>query len=317
MGGFPVWTLAGMGLAGFIALIIILAAYLAQSPGFLHRFRLVDTRFSRAGRRLTGIGVAFLLLEFGFFLAGVPVVGEPTPEAVAVATQLVVVTATADPNALSEAEEAAVFPTFTPTGLPQTGAFALPDGDDDEPEEASVESDGEAGVGAENENDAPVISSATSEAEAEAEDEQDDSTQTPAPSAAGLSDEESDEATETPTQTSTPRPTNTPTATRTPTNTPTASPTPTSTPTQTLTPTPVADVNRVEVNIPGSLIWIYRIPGNQRLEMVFNGDELILESGRAIQGGVEWQEIRTLSGIKGWIEVDAILPETDAGEESG
>lgn len=322
MGGFPVWTLWGMGLSGLLALLVILAAYFAQSPAFLHRFRLLETGFSRASRRLTGSGVALLLLMLGFFLAGVPVEDPSNAGGATVATQIVVVTATPDPVEITIFDtpetELEPLPTSTPgPEQPRTGAFALPDsGDEDEENEIEADVDSteelaepsEADGSSDLEPTSPAIPTATALAEAEEGelDENGDSDN------ADPEDGE-DSATETPT--TTPRASGTPSPTATATTRPTNTPTPTTTPTPTLTPTPLADDDRVTVNIPGSLIWIYRVPGNQRLEIVYNGDELLVENGRAILGGTEWREVRTLTGIRGWIDISAIQIEDETDTE--
>ncbi|KAA3655882.1 MAG: hypothetical protein DWQ04_32675, partial [Chloroflexi bacterium] len=79
--GFPTWTLIGMGVTGFGALIAITLAYVAQLPRFLTRIGLAGARLDLRIRELTGLALAMVLLAFGFFLAGVPlgiVEGETT-----------------------------------------------------------------------------------------------------------------------------------------------------------------------------------------------------------------------------------------------
>ncbi|MCL4805106.1 MAG: hypothetical protein KJ046_12470 [Anaerolineae bacterium] len=70
--GFPTWTLWGMGVSAFGALVAIILAYLAQSPRLLSRLNLVGQRLDLRAKSFTGYGLALLLLSMGFFMAGVP-----------------------------------------------------------------------------------------------------------------------------------------------------------------------------------------------------------------------------------------------------
>lgn len=79
--GFPTWTLWGMGLSSVAALIAVSLAFLAQSPRLLSRLNLTRQRLDLRARSLTGYGLAFLLLAFGFFVAGVPLDREATTTA--------------------------------------------------------------------------------------------------------------------------------------------------------------------------------------------------------------------------------------------
>ncbi len=105
-----------------------------------------------------------------------------------------------------------------------------------------------------------------------------------------------------------PQPTATPTATTTPTPTPTVTPTPTITPSPTLTPTPILGATAV-VNTDSSTLWVRRTPGGEQLVLTFNGDLLILENGRANQGGILWQKVRTPDGVLGWVQADFLTVE--------
>lgn len=300
-----------MGVSVFMAMFAILFAYLAQSPGFLHRYRLVGSRFSKSARRFTGFGLAALLLSVGFFLAGVPLIGSTTlPETVA-EREVVVVTATpgtqqaesiaaAESSALNSVEEDEAEPEDEVEGVDsesETGAFSRP------------ETDGTAENG-----ETEAVEDAGAESAADEDEDSPTTEATPEPNATSRDDgegtvveEELDD--ETPAATATrplvPTATATPSETPTPVPTSTATPTPTQTPTITLTPTEVAG-ETVTVSITGSLTWVYRVPGNQRIEIVFNQDQLLLEPGRAYQGGLNWQEVRTLNGTLGWIESNLI-----------
>jgi len=108
-------------------------------------------------------------------------------------------------------------------------------------------------------------------------------------------------ATPSATPTRTPLPTDTPTSTPTNTPTSTASPTPTETPTPTVTPTPIDRVTAV-LNTGGSTLWLKRSPGGQNVLVVPDGMTVLLENGRAHQGGILWREVRTVDGVLGWLQ---------------
>lgn len=86
--GFPVWTLWGMGLAAFGALVAIFLAYLAQSPRLLTRLNLTGQRLDLRARSFTGYALALLLLAVGFFLAGVPLGAGENPTTLVESTGL-------------------------------------------------------------------------------------------------------------------------------------------------------------------------------------------------------------------------------------
>jgi hypothetical protein len=95
----------------------------------------------------------------------------------------------------------------------------------------------------------------------------------------------------------------TPVPTETPTNTPTstASATPTDTPTPTVTPTPIQGETAV-IATQGNPISVRRSPGGQQvLFQLQNGTMVILQNGRANQGGELWREVRTVEGVLGWV----------------
>jgi hypothetical protein len=103
------------------------------------------------------------------------------------------------------------------------------------------------------------------------------------------------------TPTATPVPTETPTTTPTNTPTSTASATPTDTPTPTVTPTPIQGETAV-ITTQGNPISVRRSPGGQQvLFQLQNGTMVILQNGRANQGGELWREVRTVEGVLGWV----------------
>ena len=70
--GFPVWTLWGMGITAVGTTLMLILAYVAQSPRLLKRLGLSGYRLDLRARTFTGYALALLLLSSGFFLAGVP-----------------------------------------------------------------------------------------------------------------------------------------------------------------------------------------------------------------------------------------------------
>lgn len=267
--GFESWTLWGMGLAAFGALIAIGLALLAQSSRFLKRAGLVGYQLERRARLFTGYGFALLLLAIGFFLAGVPLTGEPA--AIPLAESTIPVTSdgaeteAGGGNVTPRPEEVA--PTMTT--MPVSGAFDAPP---PALETAAAINDGEA---TETAGSTPGATTAV----------------------ATLLSETGTTAALTPTVVAP-----TPTVTPTPTSTPTVTPTPT------LTPAPIEGRTAV-VRSGGNSVWIRRMPGGQALVMVRHNDTVILLSGRANQGGILWQEISTLDGTIGWIPAEFLLIE--------
>ena len=70
-----------------------------------------------------------------------------------------------------------------------------------------------------------------------------------------------------------------------------------------MTPTSISS-ETINVDFDGEITWVYRVPGNQRLERVVNGDQLLLGSGRAMVLGITWQEVHLLDGRPGWIQLN-------------
>lgn len=267
--GFPNWTLWGLTISGLAALLTITLAYVSQLPRFLSKLGLASYRLDLRTRMLTGYGLAFLLMAFGFFLAGVPLSEQAvTPLAQTTTT----FTPTVDINPVEGSAVSVTSPVVTSTatitnnGTSSTGAFAgPPDGSD---------------------------------------------TDTPFPTPAADLEGIGATATVEQTATRTPLPTATPTATRTPTPTSTASSTPTDTPTPTVTPTPIEGETAV-IDSSGEAVAVRRIPGGQSLLVLNDGDVVLLLAGHANQGGAFWREIRTVTGVRGWILEEFITVETN------
>ncbi|MFW5943562.1 MAG: hypothetical protein ACOC9V_04860 [Chloroflexota bacterium] len=280
-----------MGLAALGALIFVTLALIGQSPGLMRRLGLDVYRLDLRVRAFTGYAFACLLLIAGFFIAGVPL-GEPEVEPVASVEDDVTVTVAGDAVASSQNEQPSVPMTTTVaiTGTasatrPSSGAFGgVPTREEPTPETGNDEV--VEGEGVETTPVAtPDIPTPTDEGEPTVEGEAETA------------------ATATPTRvtTNTPTATWTPSPTPTPSQTPTSTPTPTMTPTPTLTPTPVEGETAV-VDSDGANIWLHRSPGGQELELVGDGQTLLVLPRRANQGGTLWREVQTLEGQVGWIE---------------
>lgn len=271
-----------MGLSALGALLALSFALVVQSPRLSRRLNLYSARLAERVRALTGYALALLLLAFGFFLAGVPL--DTAPEAAApegaTAGQVMVVTATAEPNggesALSPTPTLTPAATHTP-GTPASGAFTAP---------LTRPATLTGTLAATTATDAgrPPTATLTPLPPATA-----NALGTPAPTAT---------RTPTPTSTASPTPTASPTATLTP--TPTVSPTPT------LTPTPVSGLTAT-VDTRGSTLWVRRTPGGAPLVMVQDQDRVLLLPRHANQGGVVWQEISTLDGTVGWVRQEYLV----------
>jgi hypothetical protein len=259
--GFPTWTLWGMGLAAFGALITITLAFLAQSPRLLARFKLTGWRLDLRAKSYTGYGLALLLLAMGFFLAGVPLgpraaaTGDLTPGATEVDTL-----AESGAVGTSAAEDA-------PPAGGQTGAMVgLPTSEGLPSPTAGGASGAMAGLITPQptlEASEPISGTAT--------------TEPAAPTAAPAE----------PTATRTSTPTRVPTATMTP------PPSPTPTPTPILGPT-------ARINDGTSTLPVRRLPGGPVLVVLVRGDTVIPLPGHAFYDGDLWREIQTVDGIVGW-----------------
>jgi hypothetical protein len=268
--GFPEWTLWGMGLSAFGALIALAAAFAAQSPAFTKRFGLGGTQLALRIRTLTGYALALLLLAVGFFLAGVPLgveVNEPAG-ALAESTQGVnseeSSTGSADSTSGQDESPAPATTRLTPA----TGAFAGPPLPEESP---TVELSPTAAV---TETVQFQLTTATPS-----------TTPTASAAASAL------------------------TSTGTASPTPTATATPTQTPTPSATPTPITGETAL-VNSGGSTIWLVRSPGGQNVQLVSDGERLILLPGRANHTGLLWREVSTVQGVVGWIQESLLGPDS-------
>ena len=67
-----------MGVTAVGTLLMLVLAYISQSPRLLKRLGLAGLRLDLRARSFTGYALALFLLAFGFFLAGVPL--GPRPE---------------------------------------------------------------------------------------------------------------------------------------------------------------------------------------------------------------------------------------------
>ena len=267
-----------MGVMAALALVMTILAYLAQSPRALLRLGLAGQRLDLRVKLFTGYALASLILMLGFFLAGVPL-GDSS-QATAVATPTI--------------EIADIAPTSADTGamgdLPPTAVVEA------SPEESESE--------AANENTTQTPSSGAfggpplgSSDEAPLEEVTPSATPEQAgPSPTPGSDEVATAVTIEPTNDAS-------TATASPSPTATATPPPTATPTPTITPTPIEGVTGI-INTNGSTLWVRRSPGGQQLVIVQDNELVLVENGRANQGGILWREIRTVSGIVGWVQAE-------------
>ncbi|MEM7119115.1 MAG: hypothetical protein AAF614_42250 [Chloroflexota bacterium] len=276
--GFPTWTLWGMGVMVFLALLLIGLAYLAQTPRLLLRLGLSGYRLDLQVRALTGYAFACLLLLVGFFLAGVPLGGETAVSAAAT-------TPTAEPTAIG----------FAPTAIAA-----------DPQEETAVSSAPTAQPEAES---APAIATSSDVPAESNEDDTSTGAFVPDPTATPTPD-----LSPTPSATPLPtvEPTESPTETVTPTSTTAATATSTVTPTPTQTPTPIVGETAV-VNTGTSTVWMRRTPGGQNLAVLQGGDVVLILTGHASRANILWQEIRTVDGAVGWVETDYLA--TDEAEE--
>jgi hypothetical protein len=265
--GFPDWTLWGMGISAIAALIALALSLLGQSPQFLRRSGLGGARLDMRVRTFTGFAFAFLLLAFGFFVAGVPIGDQPTGTT---STQVSNTAITDLPAPAPVSMESVEATSNNPQGAasatratPVTGSFDGPPLSSADAQQRQTDEAAEITTPVEQSGSAPQ-ESATSPASAT-------SAFTPSPGA-----------------TSTPPPT------------------PTLTPTPSLTPTPVLGETTV-VESQGSTVWLRRSPGGQNLVLVHDGDLVFVLNGHANKGGIFWSEIRTLEGVVGWLQEDLLL----------
>ena len=254
--GFPVWTLWGMGITALGTTIMLILAYVAQSPRLINRLGLSSLRLDLRARTLTGYALALLLLSFGFFLAGVPLGPlsnentARTAEAVTDANEATAMVTSLEPVATAAAQTTTDVGTpASGTSRPASGAFGGPP---------------------------PGALTATAEALDRASGQSEELT--PEPRTEDIIQ---------------PSATITPTATITP--SPTPSPTPTVTPTPTFTPTPIFEDTAI-INTGSSTLWLKRTPGGQDYYLVKGGDTVILFPGHAMAPSVGyWNPISTMA----------------------
>ena len=86
----------------------------------------------------------------------------------------------------------------------------------------------------------------------------------------------------------------------------TATPLPTATPSPTVTPTPIEGKTGL-IDTDGSTLWVRRSPGGQQLVLVRDNEVVLIENGRANQGGILWREIRTVNDIVGWVQAEFLI----------
>lgn len=148
--GFPTWTLIGMGVTFFLALIMVLLAYLGQSPGSANKLGLGGARLDLKVKSLTGLALALMLFSLGFFIAGVPLDSGTTETAVipptATASQTNEFDTTLTPTAVEiEATTVPLTQTSSITNdislTPSSGAFGGPPPDQEEDVSPSPEND--------------------------------------------------------------------------------------------------------------------------------------------------------------------------------
>ena len=277
------WTLVGMGVTAVLALIMTILAYIAQSPRALLRLGLAGYRLDLRVKLFTGYALASLILMLGFFLAGVPLGEDSRTTASSTPIDEITTDDLTQPESGAMSEPAPASTSIAQelpeidedsegsnTQTPSSGAFGGPPPSDTEEAQVVEEvpptaTPEQAGPSATPSiNDTPTVSA------------QDSATATPIIS-------ETATAIATPTATTTPLPT--------------------STPTPTITPTPIEGETAV-INTNGSTLWVRRSPGGQQLVLVLDDEIVLLENGRANQGGILWREIRTLNGIVGWVQIE-------------
>ena len=266
-----------MGVTAVLALLMTILAYLAQSPRALVRLGLAGQRLDLRVKLFTGYALASLILMLGFFLAGVPLDNGGTTAAAAPTTEIANIQPTsADTGAMGDLPSTAVVSENSQstdtetigantTQTPASGAFGGPP------------------PGSSNEV-------ATEEIPPSATPEQAGPSATPGGDEAG---------------TAVPTPINSEASTATATASPTATntPLPTATPTPTITPTPI-EGSTGTINTDGSTLWVRRSPGGQNLVIVQDNEIVLIENGRANQGGILWREVRTVNGVLGWVQAE-------------
>ena len=283
--GFPIWTLVGMGITAVLALIMTIFAYVAQSPRALLRLGLGGYRLDLRVKLFTGYALASLILLLGFFLAGVPL--DDSAGTTAVATP---VSNTAS-SELAQLDSGAMSEPPTPLAEAQT----TPGSDNPEANNADgtvqTPASGAFGGPPPDEADAAVTQDAPPSA---------------TPEQVGPSATPNSASTATAVSTDPVATANSSSATATPSPTMTATPLPTATPSPTVTPTPIEGKTGL-IDTDGSTLWVRRSPGGQQLVLVRDNEVVLIENGRANQGGILWREIRTVNDIVGWVQAEFLI----------
>lgn len=268
-----------MGITAVLALLMTLLAYLAQSPRALLRLGLGGQRLDLRVKLFTGYALASLILMLGFFLAGVPLGDGSSTTAVATP-----VTETAD-NVTNSDESGAM------GELPPTAAATNNSNNINSSTESTAQTPASGAFGGPPSGSSNEIATETA-------------SPTATPELAGPSptpgEEDADDG-----ETAVPpaTPADAATVTSSPTPTVTATPLPTVTPSPTITPTPIEGITGT-ISTNGSTLWVRRSPGGQQLVIVQDDEIVLLENGRANQSGILWREIRTVSGIVGWVQAE-------------
>ena len=267
-----------MGVTAVLALLMTILAYLAQSPRALLRLGLAGQRLDLRVKLFTGYALASLILMLGFFLAGVPINSGSSATAVASPTSEIadIPAPSDDTGAMGDLPTTAV---STNPALSETTS-----NDDSTTETPSSGAFGGPPPGSEDESSIETPSPSTT------------------PEQAGPSVTPGGDSAETAVPTSSIN-TDSSTATATFSPTATATPLPTATPSPTITPTPIEGITGT-ITTNGSTLWVRRSPGGQQLVIVQDNEIVLVENGRANQGGILWREIRTVSGIIGWIQAE-------------
>ena len=270
-----------MGITAVLALLLTLFAYIAQSPRALMRLGLAGYRLDLRIKLFTGYALASLILMLGFFLAGVPLGESVSTTAVATPAINEEITESANADSETDVEESGAMGELPQTAVDPTNSS--PD--------SAVQTPASGAFGGPPPGSSDEIATETASPRATPE------LVGPSPTPG------EDEVDNGETAVSTPIPTDSATATSSPTPTVTATPLPTATPSPTITPTPIEGPTGT-INTNGSTLWVRRSPGGQSLVIVQDNEIVLVENGRANFSGILWREIRTTSGILGWVQAE-------------
>ncbi len=96
---------------------------------------------------------------------------------------------------------------------------------------------------------------------------------------------------------------------------PTAEPTATSpvpTPTATASPTPTSTPEPPSATVSSGVgVWLRSAPGTdtEQLEWLLDDTVLLVLPGRETVEGIEWQQVRTATGVEGWVAAEYLVIE--------